>query len=526
MNQIFSICLVFMLLLVGCLGDDEKSSVEELLYEGDDPGECSDEADNDKDGLFDCEDDQCAGSPACKDKEITEESKENTEGGEQKDTENKDAYESDYGTGWNEGDFVYNINFTDKDDNSFELYDTSTDLILFYILAEWDSFMPSAIPHLELLQFYSEPEDGFSGAFNNITTIVYLLENENGEESSLQDAKEHYFDWPSYSNYNNTHIVWNTEFVSNLGDEIEYWFWLNSAFPNYMLLEKNTESKWIVDEVRNPGGQQDTRFTEYVYSRGTGMPTANLTDECDGGIWTEVGCEPYLDFPISCHIHVNLYHENSSMKFNEIKRAFDVNNEEHMNSIPEWCLSNYYISEKDFINVTGLDKFQTNHTLKVSNYPKDMRLLHNGLWMETWSYHEGFIEGPWFALNYSGQNVHFIIGSQDDNDCETLTYRNNDGDFSQRNNRTLVSMDNGFCALTGIGTNTYSSTDNGFFYCGINGSMDIDDPDYIEGSPVGFCERYHITTWEYKNPTSGESINTYEILFVSYYDLSGYNVYI
>ena len=34
-------------------------------YEGDDAGECSDGADNDLDGQFDCNDDGCAGSPDC-----------------------------------------------------------------------------------------------------------------------------------------------------------------------------------------------------------------------------------------------------------------------------------------------------------------------------------------------------------------------------------------------------------------------------------------------------------------------------
>ncbi|HJN72708.1 MAG TPA: hypothetical protein QGF58_02125 [Myxococcota bacterium] len=33
--------------------------------EGDDPGECVDRADNDADGLFDCDDDGCVGSPDC-----------------------------------------------------------------------------------------------------------------------------------------------------------------------------------------------------------------------------------------------------------------------------------------------------------------------------------------------------------------------------------------------------------------------------------------------------------------------------
>ena len=35
-------------------------------YEGDGPGECTDKADNDQDGKFDCDDDGCAGSPDCR----------------------------------------------------------------------------------------------------------------------------------------------------------------------------------------------------------------------------------------------------------------------------------------------------------------------------------------------------------------------------------------------------------------------------------------------------------------------------
>ena len=38
---------------------------EDVEREGDDPGECDDGADNDSDGLFDCDDDDCAGAPVC-----------------------------------------------------------------------------------------------------------------------------------------------------------------------------------------------------------------------------------------------------------------------------------------------------------------------------------------------------------------------------------------------------------------------------------------------------------------------------
>ena len=49
--------------LVGCSGKLEDPAAPE--YEGDETGECSDGADNDRDGLFDCEDDGCSGSPDC-----------------------------------------------------------------------------------------------------------------------------------------------------------------------------------------------------------------------------------------------------------------------------------------------------------------------------------------------------------------------------------------------------------------------------------------------------------------------------
>ncbi len=48
------------LVLGGCSSDGDGAG-----YEGDLPGECSDGADNDRDGLYDCADPDCAASPAC-----------------------------------------------------------------------------------------------------------------------------------------------------------------------------------------------------------------------------------------------------------------------------------------------------------------------------------------------------------------------------------------------------------------------------------------------------------------------------
>ena len=62
-----ALILLFVIpLTVGCGGGDEKESSEaEERQEGTEPGDCSDDADNDGDGLFDCDDDGCAGSDAC-----------------------------------------------------------------------------------------------------------------------------------------------------------------------------------------------------------------------------------------------------------------------------------------------------------------------------------------------------------------------------------------------------------------------------------------------------------------------------
>lgn len=54
------LALLFVLALPGVAFADD--------FEGDDPGECSDGADNDRDGAFDCDDKDCAASPDCKGK--------------------------------------------------------------------------------------------------------------------------------------------------------------------------------------------------------------------------------------------------------------------------------------------------------------------------------------------------------------------------------------------------------------------------------------------------------------------------
>ena len=76
LNHVMAVCLATMLLLTGCVTPEDEleekddndlttSNESEANYEGDDPGECEDDADNDRDGLFDCNDSDCKGSKVC-----------------------------------------------------------------------------------------------------------------------------------------------------------------------------------------------------------------------------------------------------------------------------------------------------------------------------------------------------------------------------------------------------------------------------------------------------------------------------
>ncbi|MEC7948115.1 MAG: hypothetical protein VX265_11150, partial [Myxococcota bacterium] len=55
----------FLALVAALSGACNDTSVLKLEAEGDQPGECSDGADQDRDELFDCDDPDCAGSQEC-----------------------------------------------------------------------------------------------------------------------------------------------------------------------------------------------------------------------------------------------------------------------------------------------------------------------------------------------------------------------------------------------------------------------------------------------------------------------------
>ena len=60
---LFTISLV-PILMIGC-GDKDTGFPQEDYIEGDNPGDCTDDFDNDFDGLVDCDDDGCSDVEVC-----------------------------------------------------------------------------------------------------------------------------------------------------------------------------------------------------------------------------------------------------------------------------------------------------------------------------------------------------------------------------------------------------------------------------------------------------------------------------
>lgn len=95
-----------LLLFLGCLGrcGDEEAT------EGQNPGECSDGADNDGDGDFDCDDADCAGSPDCDGDDDTDNGGDDTDGGgEDTDGEPPDAGIDDVTVNVNDREWHYDV---------------------------------------------------------------------------------------------------------------------------------------------------------------------------------------------------------------------------------------------------------------------------------------------------------------------------------------------------------------------------------------------------------------------------------
>ena len=399
MKQSYSMFLACMLLMTGCLGGGDDSDTEIVLYEGDEPGECSDGADNDKDGLFDCDDDQCAGSPVCKsaedettdveeNQENDDQSAENNNTVDQDENGNETLYIPglDYGTGWDTNDLAYNLNFTDSNNDKFELYEIQTDFVMITVTSSWDGTASDVFN-------WMSTDDGWQNVIGNLTHIVVLLENDNGEEPDSEDLKE------VQSEFGTDHIFTRNAITMD-GENVF------TSFDGMLiiLMEKNESGNFVIDSE----SVNDLEFFEYVLEK--------LNDNVDSESPSET--DHTRDFTFTeCYIHVDFN--------NGIDAVTDLSTPIEL---PEWCNSGgpSPLNFSDFIEISGL-----NETIRSNNSFDSACCLNEsvkeGLWVFIGTQSQDYTgdQEYWAYVNYSSKYGIIVFTTQqcalEDIDMTNLT---------------------------------------------------------------------------------------------------------
>lgn len=99
-------------------------------WEGDDPGECSDGADNDRDSLYDCDDSDCAGSPDCSNPEdVNEDTGGDFEDTVDSDTGTDDSADPDEDDFTDEDGDFYTVEDGDCNDRNPSINPSATDIV-------------------------------------------------------------------------------------------------------------------------------------------------------------------------------------------------------------------------------------------------------------------------------------------------------------------------------------------------------------------------------------------------------------
>jgi hypothetical protein len=172
--------------------------------EGRTAGDCSDDADNDGDGLFDCDDDGCDGSGACATPEVGT---------------TDDSCDGISSTGTGTGDIPPQLTGNDQDSVPFRLYDHCDDVVVIIDSATWEGASIAAAAQAQDL-WDAHRDDG-------LTVVMALGENDDSQPPEQADlaafADDHDLTYP---------VIADPEFAWAEG--LDAW---NNALPFIVYLE-------------------------------------------------------------------------------------------------------------------------------------------------------------------------------------------------------------------------------------------------------------------------------------------------
>jgi surface protein len=154
--------------------------------------------------------------------------------------------------GWNEGDFAYNINFTDKEGGHFELYGISTDFVLLTFSASWDPIGK------ELFGWKEDSASWQKNAANNLTDIVIVMQDNNGENPSHDHLRDLHAQFPNSGIMTKDALLMNGTTAWEMNDF--------PGFPSMILMEKNDEGNLVINSILEPIGKVLVKIGGSEYS--------------------------------------------------------------------------------------------------------------------------------------------------------------------------------------------------------------------------------------------------------------------
>ena len=149
--------------------------------------------------------------------------------------ETNNTVETELVKGWNEGDFAYNINFTDKEGDHFELYDMSSDFVLLTFSASWSSYDSM------LFGWKANSYSWQKNAANNLTDIVIVIQDYDGGDPSQDHLRDLHAQYPNSGIMTKDALLMNGTTAWEVNNFI--------GFPSMILLKKNNEGNLVIDSI-------------------------------------------------------------------------------------------------------------------------------------------------------------------------------------------------------------------------------------------------------------------------------------
>ena len=149
--------------------------------------------------------------------------------------ETNNTVETELVKGWNEGDFAYNINFTDKEGGHFELYGISTDFVLLTFSSSWE-------PYGKALFGWKENSASWQkNAANNLTDIVIVMQDNIGENPSHDHLRDLHAEFPNSGIMTKDALLMNGTTAWEMNSF--------SGLPYMILMEKNNEGHLVIHSI-------------------------------------------------------------------------------------------------------------------------------------------------------------------------------------------------------------------------------------------------------------------------------------